>query len=72
MALTELLSITIEAALKAGKRIMEIYENEDFEVDFKSDNSPLTKADIASHNIIESYLIHVSYPHLTSPINREL
>ncbi|MFT6923651.1 MAG: 3'(2'), 5'-bisphosphate nucleotidase [Crocinitomicaceae bacterium] len=65
MALTELLSITIEAALKAGKRIMEIYENEDFEVDFKSDNSPLTKADIASHNIIESYLTQTGIPVLS-------
>jgi 3'(2'), 5'-bisphosphate nucleotidase len=65
MAFTELLSITIEAAIKAGQRIMEIYENEDFEVDFKSDNSPLTKADIASHNIIESYLIKTGIPVLS-------
>ena len=65
MTLTELLSITIEAAIKAGERIMEIYENEDFEVDFKSDNSPLTKADIASHNIIESYLNKTGIPVLS-------
>lgn len=65
MTTTELLPLTIEAALKAGKRIMEIYETEDFEVDFKSDNSPLTKADIASHNIIESYLIQTGIPVLS-------
>lgn len=69
MTTTELLPLTIEAALKAGKRIMEIYENEDFEVDFKSDNSPLTKADIASHKIIESYLIQTGIPVLSEEGN---
>ena len=69
MTLTELLPLTIEAALKAGQRIMEIYENEDFEVDFKSDNSPLTKADIASHNIIESYLTQTGIPVLSEEGN---
>lgn len=51
-----LLDTAISAAIDAGKRIMEIYETEDFGVDFKSDNSPLTKADIASHEIIMEYL----------------
>jgi 3'(2'), 5'-bisphosphate nucleotidase len=46
------LDIAILAALEAGRAIMEIYENEDFSVEFKSDNSPLTKADLASHDII--------------------
>ncbi len=43
-----------EIARKAGAKIMDIYENEDFEktVDFKSDDSPLTVADKASHEII--------------------
>jgi len=41
-------------AKKAGARIMEIYEQEDFEktIDFKADDSPLTIADKASHDII--------------------
>lgn len=39
-------------ARKAGVAIMEIY-NKDFEVEFKGDNSPLTDADKAAHNIIE-------------------
>ncbi|PLW79497.1 3'(2'),5'-bisphosphate nucleotidase [Candidatus Woesearchaeota archaeon] len=38
--------------IKAGQRIMEIYENEDFNVDMKSDNSPLTKADLEANEII--------------------
>lgn len=41
---------------------MEIYENEDFEVDFKGDDSPLTKADLASHHIIMKYLEKNRYP----------
>jgi len=48
----ELLELAIAAALKAGKGIMQVYETEDFSVEMKSDNSPLTKADKASHQII--------------------
>lgn len=40
----------------AGKAIMEIYEGEDFEVKYKEDASPLTKADKASHQIINDEL----------------
>jgi 3'(2'), 5'-bisphosphate nucleotidase len=61
----QLLSIATEAALKAGEAIMEIYDTNDFEVDFKSDNSPLTKADLASHNIIESFLLKTGVPILS-------
>lgn len=61
----ELLEIAIKASLAAGKRIMGIYENEDFEVDFKGDNSPLTKADLASHDIIMSYLKETHIPVLS-------
>ncbi|GAA4313637.1 3'(2'),5'-bisphosphate nucleotidase CysQ [Pontixanthobacter gangjinensis] len=61
----ELLEIAIKASLDAGKRIMEIYENEDFEVDFKGDDSPLTKADLASHKIIMEYLKKTDIPVLS-------
>ena len=63
--MTDLLQIAIRASLEAGERIMEIYENEDFEVDFKSDDSPLTKADIASHNIIMEHLKSTGIPVLS-------
>lgn len=48
----------IALALEAGDKIMDIYLNEDFHesVDFKSDNSPLTKADKAAHHIINDRL----------------
>jgi 3'(2'), 5'-bisphosphate nucleotidase len=61
----DLLKIAIVASLEAGKRIMEIYDNEDFEVDFKGDNSPLTKADLASHEIIMKHLIDTKIPVLS-------
>ncbi len=63
--MTHLLKTAIEASLKAGKRIMEIYDHEDFEVDFKGDKSPLTKADLASHEIIMSYLKETEIPVLS-------
>jgi len=55
----------ITAALEAGKAIMEVYETDDFGVDLKSDNSPLTKADISAHNVIQSYLESTGIPVLS-------
>ena len=65
MKLSEELELAIRAALKAGVAIMEIYNGEDFEVEFKGDNSPLTKADKAAHEIIASYLSDSSLPILS-------
>jgi 3'(2'), 5'-bisphosphate nucleotidase len=47
-----------EIAIKAGDKIMDIYENADFSkiVDFKTDNSPLTLADKEANKIIEAGL----------------
>lgn len=42
----------VALAKKAGEAIREIYQK-DFEVEFKADQSPLTEADKAAHNIIE-------------------
>ena len=41
-----------EIARKAGAAIMAIYETEDFGVEMKSDDSPLTKADKAANDVI--------------------
>lgn len=40
----------------AGQAILEIYQQEDVQVQTKSDQSPLTQADLASHNIIHQAL----------------
>ena len=47
----ELTALALEAAFIAGKKILEIY-NRTITVDYKSDGSPLTEADKASHEII--------------------
>ena len=43
-------------AEEAGQAILQIYQQDDFEVQIKSDLSPLTQADLASHNIINQAL----------------
>jgi 3'(2'), 5'-bisphosphate nucleotidase len=48
-----------EIAVEAGKAILEIYQ-QDFEVVQKSDDSPLTQADLASHRIICDALAHLT------------
>jgi len=63
--LSKELELAINAALKAGLVIMEIYEAEDFEIELKGDSSPLTKADIAAHEIIKLYLSSASIPLLS-------
>jgi 3'(2'), 5'-bisphosphate nucleotidase len=50
------LEIAKEAAIEAGKAILEIYNNHDYDVEYKADNSPLTKADKRANNIITEKL----------------
>ena len=43
-------------AEKAGQAILDIYQQDDFEIKIKSDQSPLTQADLVSHDIITKAL----------------
>ena len=61
----QLLNTAITAALEAGKVILEIYHSGEFDVEIKGDNSPLTKADTASHNVIMSFLTKTDIPVLS-------
>jgi 3'(2'), 5'-bisphosphate nucleotidase len=61
----QLLHTAIIAALQAGKAILEIYHSGAFDIELKEDNSPLTKADTASHNVIMSYLTKTDIPVLS-------
>ena len=63
--------IALEAAIAAGKKIMEIYEKENFEVEAKEDNSPLTIADRKANEIINKYLIPTNIP-IISEENRQI
>lgn len=46
----------IKVAIEAGNAIMEVYNSNNFDVEIKSDKSPLTKADKISHKIIKEKL----------------
>lgn len=45
-----------EIALEASKRILEIYDSHDVSVEIKSDSSPVTEADLCSHEYISQAL----------------
>ncbi|WP_421874960.1 3'(2'),5'-bisphosphate nucleotidase CysQ [Marinoscillum sp.] len=65
MDINELISTAKQAAIKAGEAIIEIYESGDFSIEAKSDDSPLTRADKASHNVIVSFLEKTNLPILS-------
>lgn len=67
MTLSELLRLSIEASLEAGKEIMNIYTDpsQDFGIERKADNSPLTLADKAAHRKIMQYLEPTGIPVLS-------
>lgn len=57
IALSQDLLRTVESiSEQAGQAILNIYHQGDFKVESKSDQSPLTQADLASHNIINQAL----------------
>jgi 3'(2'), 5'-bisphosphate nucleotidase len=61
----DLLNKIEQTAVKAGQAILEIYHSKDFSkvidaVAIKSDDSPLTKADLAAHNIIVADLAEIT------------
>lgn len=57
----EELKIAIEAAVKSGAEIMKVYQN-DFKVEIKLDNSPLTIADKNANDCINAYLVKTIHP----------
>lgn len=63
--LSSLLDTAKEASLLAGDKILEIYNSDDFAVELKGDNSPLTKADKVAHEVIMSFLEPTGIPVLS-------
>lgn len=61
----ELTEIAINAAIKAGKEILDVYCNFDFGVEYKTDNSPITIADKRAHNVIAEVLKETEIPVLS-------
>lgn len=62
---SKLLELAIKAALSAGKEILAVYGSNDFEVELKSDNSPLTLADRLAHTTISEILDAANIPILS-------
>ena len=59
------LNLALEAALEAGKKTLTYYRANNFDIDIKSDNSPLTQADIDSNAEIEDKLKQSKIPILS-------
>jgi 3'(2'), 5'-bisphosphate nucleotidase len=61
------ITLALHAAIQAGEEILKIYNDpeQDFTIERKADNSPLTIADKLSHNTIEAALLKTPYPILS-------
>ncbi len=59
------LSLIIDASLEAGRSILRVYSRNEFNVSFKDDSSPLTDADVNSHEIIMKALEQTGIPVLS-------
>jgi 3'(2'), 5'-bisphosphate nucleotidase len=65
MEINKLLFMAIHAAVEAGKQICSVYKSNLYHTVYKEDESPLTKADIDSHEIINKYLQDSGLPVLS-------
>ena len=45
---------------KAGDAILDVYQSDDFNTEIKGDDSPLTKADLAAHNVLVDGLLSIT------------
>lgn len=68
--MNENLKLAIQASIEAGEAIMDIYQ-QDFNVEYKSDDSPLTIADQKSNEVIMNYLQTTPIP-IISEENKQL
>ena len=59
--LTGFFHTAIEGCIEARKAILDVYNSDDFDVEQKADDSPLTRADRRSHEIIVN-LLQTRYP----------
>lgn len=63
--LNQLLDIVKKAAVAAGEEILKVYHSDDFDVELKGDNSPLTRADKKAHEVIVEGLSSTNIPVLS-------
>ncbi len=60
-----LLHIAISAAIRGGQKILEVYQSGAFNVQLKTDNTPVTLADRLSHSTIKKILDNTNLPFLS-------
>ncbi|RZS98484.1 3'(2'),5'-bisphosphate nucleotidase CysQ [Cecembia calidifontis] len=65
MHLQSLTTLAKSTAIEAGRIILSIYHSFDQGLEYKEDESPLTKADIAAHEVIVKYLKETGLPVLS-------
>ena len=65
MNLNSLLEQAKIAASMASEEILKVYNSSDFEIETKDDQSPLTRADQAAHEVIAAVLERTSIPILS-------
>jgi 3'(2'), 5'-bisphosphate nucleotidase len=58
-------AIAVQAALAAGKEILSIYQQQEFEIELKTDETPLTVADKRAHKMIVRALEETGIPILS-------
>ncbi|MCD6566869.1 MAG: 3'(2'),5'-bisphosphate nucleotidase CysQ [Bacteroidales bacterium] len=61
----DLLLDAVNASLRAGEKILDVYNSEDYEVQFKEDRSPLTLADRKADNLINEMLSVSGIPYFS-------
>ncbi len=60
-----LMQVAVQAAVAGGEAIMQVYDNGDFQVTSKEDDSPLTLADRKAHDVITDILKESNLPLLS-------
>ena len=65
MSIDQIYETANKACVEAGIKILEIYNRPEFEIQIKENNSPLTEADQAGHEVIMSYLKNTGIPVLS-------
>jgi 3'(2'), 5'-bisphosphate nucleotidase len=61
--------VALKASVLAGHEIMKVYEQQDFSIEIKQDNSPVTQADRRSSQVIAQLLTPFSIPIIDEEID---
>ena len=66
MDVLELIPHLLSISREAGKAIMAVYQRADVQVQHKDDQSPVTEADVAAHDLIKANLQRLTPRHPTA------